>query len=93
MKYVSHEIRASLKSVSGGLVMATVLARKIQHTQPLLHILSDIEACCSMAEGVIDEMLLTERIEDDTLKLDLKATSISSIAKFALQPMLSQVSG
>ena len=95
MRYISHEMRTPLNTVSVGL---NVLIKQLQTTFKMAsdHIIfmttKDIQASCTVAVEILNDMLLYDKIESGHLVVELSSLSPWPLIKQSVELFYIQVS-
>ena len=92
IKYLSHEMRNPLHSLSLGLKwLETKIMKSRDHDTAIMDVLEDLRNSCKTAEGVLNELLSIEKIDAGITELDRCQLPLSSVLSAAMEPFESQV--
>jgi signal transduction histidine kinase len=67
---VSHEIRTPLNIIYSGLELMKTEMIRCGAYEESLDTLNDVKQCTEVAVGILDELLLYEKLESGVMKLD-----------------------
>ena len=91
MRYISHEIRTPLSTVYMGLKLLRREMRKSKANALHLRTVKDVKASADIALGVLNDMLLYDKIENDIVQLELLDVRPWSLMKRGIKPFVLQV--
>jgi two-component system capsular synthesis sensor histidine kinase RcsC len=90
VRYISHEVRTPLNTAIMGLELLT--GNIVNHAnRDTLNILDDIKKAADIALGVLNEILIFDKIEDGTLTLNSETFSIVEFLENVVQEFQIQV--
>ena len=90
VRYISHEVRTPLNTAIMGLELLT--GNIVNHAnRDTLNILDDIKKAADVALGVLNEILIFDKIEDGTLTLNSETFSIVEFLENVVQEFQIQV--
>ena len=95
LRYISHEMRTPLNTVFLGLNVLIKQLQKYFHigTDHICYLTAkDIQTSCEITIGILNDMLLFDKIESGLLALELKSISPWSLIKRSIQTFFIQVS-
>ena len=91
MRYVSHEIRTPLNTVSMGLQVLREELTSIGASEERIQTLTKIESCCEIAVGILNDLLVFDKLDSGILKLDLESLNVSEFLTETVEPFYLQV--
>ena len=93
IRYISHEVRTPLNAVYMGLqYLLAEASALLKNTSPdLLETLESCTSATSLAIGILDDLLLIDRMEEGTLPLAIETHSVKEIIEDSLNVFTLQV--
>ena len=93
VRYVSHEIRTPMNTTLLGLnLLQTDLKEGVLDPTVLSEVVSDSTGSCTIAIGILNDLLLYEKIDGGLLTLEKEEMSMWSFVEDTLKVFLIQVS-
>ena len=98
VRYVSHEIRTPLNSVWLGLQLLAKEAKKQQQQykdvemSSLLDLIQDTSHACSIAIDILNDLLLSEKIDDGLMTLETAVVNVQVFVEDVVKSFVLQVS-
>jgi len=95
VRYISHEVRTPLNAVNMGLQYLQAEASKLlkNASADLLETLETSISATLQAIGILDDLLLIDRIEEGTLPLAIESHSAKEIIEDSISVFILQVNG
>ena len=91
MRYISHEIRTPMSTMYMGLKLLTRDLSKSKTTEVHLGTVKDVKTSADIALGVLNDMLLYDKIESGIMQLEFSEVRPWSLVKSVMAPFMSQV--
>lgn len=80
VRHIGHEIRSPLNAILNGLhMLSSDYAKSL--SEDSMEILSDIEVACRSAVDIMDDLLIYEKLESDTLSLEYSHVDMIEITR------------
>ena len=91
VKCISHEVRTPLNTVRMGLQLLLSRSTEFCIPEECMLILSDINSSCENSIDVLNELLLYDKMEDNTVQIEKESTLIRKILLDTIAPFAVQV--
>jgi signal transduction histidine kinase len=92
VRYVSHEIRTPLNTTLLGLnLLETDIKEGVTDTAVLTELISDATSSCTIAIGILNDLLMYEKIDGGLLTLERAETPVWEFVEGVLKVFLIQV--
>ena len=92
MRMVSHEIRIPLNIIYSGLDLLKIDLVNSGCSEESLDTWNDIKRCTEMSVGILDELLLYEKLESGVMQLDQEVLPLWELLRDSISPFQLQVS-
>jgi signal transduction histidine kinase len=91
VRMVSHEIRTPLNIMYSGLELLKNELFRCGANEESLDIWNDVSQCTAMAVGILDELLLYEKLESGVMQLDQEDLPLWDLLRDSICPFRLQV--
>jgi signal transduction histidine kinase len=91
VRMVSHEIRTPLNIVYSGLELLRNDLISLGANEESLDTWNDVKKCSEVAVGILDELLLYEKLESGVMELDQEVLPLWELLRDSIYPFRIQV--
>ena len=92
VRYISHEIRTPLNTIGIGLQLAKEQTKKGESVEELIRLLDDVKLSNDIAVGILDGLLLYDKLDSNMLVVEKQKVSLTSLISDSVRAAQVQVS-
>ena len=92
VRYISHEIRTPLNTIGIGLQLAKEQTKKGESVEELIRLLDDVTLSNDIAVGILDGLLLYDKLDSNMLVVEKQKVSLTSLISDSVRAAQVQVS-
>ena len=92
VRYISHEIRTPLNTIGIGLQLAKEQTKKGESVEELIRLLDDVKLSNDIAVGILDGLLLYDKLDSNMLVVEKQKVSLTSLISDSVSAAQVQVS-